>query len=214
MVSLVDSVIIEDSGAYKFADVGSPGHHKYNLPKIQSFIPKGLHTIMDAGCGAGQVSNWLAGLGHNVWGCDYSESGVALAKEAFPRANFFVGDLMEGATVPDGMDTFDGIVSVEVVEHLFDPEKALTNINASLKPGGFLILTTPYHGYVKNMVLSLTNKWDDHFMVDSPGGHIKFFSPRTIKIMLEETGFTDIQVKGAGRGPLLWCSMVVFARKA
>ena len=64
-------------------------------------------------------------------------------------------------------------------------EKFLKNLFASIKPGGFLILTTPYHGYLKNMTLSVINQWDAYLMVGSVGGHIKFFSPKTLKIMLE-----------------------------
>ena len=213
MAQVLEKVPTEDSGAYEFQDIGSPGHHSYNLPAIQSMMPAGTHKIMDAGCGAGQVSGWLAKSGHDVWGCDPSNSGVDLAKRNFPDAKFFVSDLMEGPPKVIPVGGYDGIVSVEVVEHLFDPERLLKNLHSAIKADGWIILTTPYHGYLKNLALSLTNGWDEHFMVNSPGGHIKFFSPATLKNMLEDVGFTDIRVKGAGRAPLLWKSMVLFARK-
>jgi 2-polyprenyl-6-hydroxyphenyl methylase/3-demethylubiquinone-9 3-methyltransferase len=73
-----------------------------------------------------------------------------------------------------------------------------------LKPGGVIILTTPYHGYLKNLALSLLNAWDKHFTVDWEGGHIKFFSPKTLSAMLKEAGFGEIEFRGAGRLPYLW----------
>lgn len=213
MTKRLEKVNTEDSGAYHFHDDGAPEHHSYNLPKIKSFIPEGKHKIMDAGCGCGQVSNWLAELGHEAWGCDPSQSGIELARKSYPNADFFVADLMDGSPVKDENDRFDGIVSVEVMEHLYDPERVLKNLYSAIKPGGWIILTTPYHGYLKNLTLSLVGGWDEHFMVNSPGGHIKFFSHRTMTDMLTDTGFTDVAIKGAGRLPLLQCSMVVFARK-
>jgi 2-polyprenyl-3-methyl-5-hydroxy-6-metoxy-1,4-benzoquinol methylase len=205
---------VEATGAYKFGDVGSPGHHAYNLPAIESLLPSRSGAVLDAGCGAGQVTSWLHGLGFEAWGTDPSESGIELASQNFKGPNYFVSDLIAGPPEQGPADGFDGIVSVEVVEHLFDPEAMLENCHKALKPGGWIILTTPYHGYVKNLVLALTNKYDSHWMVDMPGGHIKFFSPKTITDMLHRAGFTDVTWKGAGRGPMMWCSMVVRARKA
>ena len=206
-------VDVEETGAYAFSDVNHAEHHKYNLPAIASVIPEGQHKILDAGCGSGSVSNWLAGLGHEVWGCDPSASGVKAAKSNFPAPVYFTGDLIAGPPKIIPIGGYDGIVSVEVIEHLFDPEKFLSNLNSALAPGGFIILTTPYHGYLKNLAISLINKWDGHFMVNSVGGHIKFFSPKTLHAMLERTGYEPVKTIGAGRAPLLWCSSVTLARK-
>lgn len=209
----LQKVAVEDSRAYQFEDVQPAIHHGYNLPVISKLIPDGIHKILDAGCGNGYTTNWLTDRGQNVWGCDYSQSGVDMAHKNFPDLTFFQADLIASPPkiVPPG--GYDGVISLEVIEHLYDPEKFLQNLWTSIKPGGFLILTTPYHGYVKNMTLSLVNQWDAHFMVSSVGGHIKFFSPRTLKTMLDNTGFVYQKTKGAGRGPLLWCSMVTLARK-
>ncbi|MBI4726237.1 hypothetical protein HY768_03260 [candidate division TA06 bacterium] len=75
------------------------------------------------------------------------------------------------------------------------------------------MLTTPYHGYWKNLAIALFNQWDFHHTVNWQGGHIKFFSPRTLRSLLEEAGFKNIEFKYAGRFPLLWKSMIAIARK-
>jgi len=204
---------VEETGAYVFEDVQASVHHSYNLPAIQKLMPKGTHQLLDAGCGNGYVSNWLSGLGHKVWGSDYSESGVELAQNNFPDLNFFQADLLAGPPKVIPVGGYDGVVTLEVIEHLFDPEKFLENLYSAIKPGGFLLLTTPYHGYVKNLALSLINQWDGHFMVNSAGGHIKFFSPKTLHRMMKEVGFEPIKTVGSGRGPLMWCSMVSLARR-
>ena len=77
------------------------------------------------------------------------------------------------------------------------------------RPGGRFICTTPYHGYLKNLAISLTNKWDDHITPFWDGGHIKFWSRKTLGRLLTEAGFTNLQFRGAGRLPYLWMSMVM-----
>jgi hypothetical protein len=69
---------------------------------------------------------------------------------------------------------FDAAVSTEVVEHLFSPRALPRFAHAKIKAGGVFIVTTPYHGYLKNLVLCLANKWDFHHSPLWDGGHIKF----------------------------------------
>lgn len=208
------SVAVETTGAYHFHGEDVPGHHSYNLPAIQSFLPEVPQKVLDCGCGAGRVAHWLHGLGHNVWGCDYSESGVKVARETYEGPEYFQANVVDDGVhiVPEG--GYDGVVSVEVIEHLYDPEAMLLNCAKIIRDDGWIVLTTPYHGWLKNMALAVTNKLDYHYMVDSPGGHIKFFSKKTLADMLHRTGFKDVKFKGAGRGPFMWCSMVAYARKA
>jgi hypothetical protein len=78
--------------------------------------------------------------------------------------------------------------------------------------GGELIISCPYHGYLKNLVMALAGKFDNHFTVLWDGGHIKFWSKKTLTQLLEEFGFEVIDFKGAGRFPYLWKSMFIKAR--
>jgi 2-polyprenyl-6-hydroxyphenyl methylase/3-demethylubiquinone-9 3-methyltransferase len=105
------------------------------------------------------------------------------------------------------------IVSSEVIEHLFLPRRLPETAFALLRPGGLFILTTPYHGYMKNLALSLMNKWDDHHTVHHDGGHIKFFSEKTLRELLENSGFAALTFNNAGRLPWLWKSMVCRAQR-
>jgi 2-polyprenyl-6-hydroxyphenyl methylase/3-demethylubiquinone-9 3-methyltransferase len=95
----------------------------------------------------------------------------------------------------------DVILSTEVIEHLYDPRGLLRNAHALLKPGGIIVLTTPYHGYLKNLLLAATGKMDRHFTVLWDHGHIKFWSRKTLSEALVEAGFADIRFVGSGRVP-------------
>jgi len=169
--------------------------------------------VFDAGCGNGALLRKLQLSGYDVAGCDASESGVA-------QARGLCGDSVrvERLSVYEDLSgmfggQWDVVISTEVIEHLYAPRDFVQQAHRLLAPGGTLILSTPYHGYLKNLALAATGALDHHFTALWDGGHIKFWSYRTLKQLLAEFGFDRFSFLGAGRLPWLWKSMVVVARK-
>jgi 2-polyprenyl-6-hydroxyphenyl methylase/3-demethylubiquinone-9 3-methyltransferase len=148
-----------------------------------------------------------------VTGVDLSESGIAHAKASYPNMAFHQMPVGPELVEHFGEGCFDAIVSADVVEHLYAPRDLAQNSFRLLKDGGMLILTTPYNGYLKNLVLAATGTMDRHWTVLWDGGHIKFWSWKTIGVLLGEAGFTRLEFSGVGRVPYLWKSMVVRAWK-
>lgn len=72
-----------------------------------------------------------------------------------------------------------------------------------------MIISTPYHGYIKNLALSVLNRWDRHFFALVEGAHIKFWSKKTLSMLLERNGWSVKKYYGAGRIPFLWKSMIM-----
>ena len=60
-----------------------------------------------------------------------------------------------------------------------------------LRPGGLFVVPTPYNGYLKNVALAVSGRMDRHWIALWDGGHIKFWSWKTIRVMLKEGGFVD-----------------------
>jgi len=150
--------------------------HTYTFPAIVDLLPASSErsmTILDAGCGNGDTAGRLAALGYQVTGIDISEDGIAIAKKTHPKVRFAVASVYDDLS--SIVEPVDIVVSSEVIEHLYYPQRFLKNMASLIKPGGLIILTTPYHGYLKNLALSLFNYWDKHHTVDWEGGHIKFF---------------------------------------
>jgi 2-polyprenyl-6-hydroxyphenyl methylase/3-demethylubiquinone-9 3-methyltransferase len=104
---------------------------------------------------------------------------------------------------------FDAVVALEVVEHLYDPRAFAGRVHECLRPGGTFILSTPYHGYMKNLLIALCGKFDAHVSPLWDGGHIKFRSRKTLTALLEEAGFRPAAFVGAGQLPYLWKSMIL-----
>jgi 2-polyprenyl-3-methyl-5-hydroxy-6-metoxy-1,4-benzoquinol methylase len=186
--------------------------HKYVLkPLLKILGEKKERKILDLGCGNGWLMNHLIHLGYDAYGTDASQSGIDIAKRKNP-GRFFIQDLSKDELPPELRNIrFDTIISTEVIEHLYQPKEYLDFCKKILSQngGGELILTTPYHGYLKNVVLSLSGKMDKHFTVLWDGGHIKFWSRKTLTGLLAEKGFTQINFTGCGRLPYLWKSMMI-----
>ncbi len=174
--------------------------------------PVGPETrIIDIGCGNGYHAGRYARRGCKVVGVDMAPDGIEIARKAHPQARFEVVPANEAILKVLGEAPFDVAISTEVVEHVFDAHAWASACFDALKPGGRLVMSTPYHGYIKNMAISVLNKWDGHFHPLRTGGHIKFWSKATIARLLEFHGFENIRFIGAGRVPYLWKSMVVGA---
>ena len=74
-------------------------------------------------------------------------------------------------------------------------------------------ITGPYHGYLKNFALAITGKMDAHFTALWDHGHIKFWSVKTLRELLEEAGLKVERFERVGRVPALAKSMIAVARK-
>jgi 2-polyprenyl-3-methyl-5-hydroxy-6-metoxy-1,4-benzoquinol methylase len=199
---------------YKFEDNSVSHIHRYITQPILKLLNSGKEKkILDVGCGNGWLDHILLKEGFDVYGIDSSVSGIEWANQEHP-GRFFVQNVLS-QTLPEPLRThrFLVIISTEVIEHLYDPRGYVAFCRQILLQagGGELIISTPYHGYVKNLVLAATGKMDKHFTALWDVGHIKFWSRKTLTQLLEEAGFQVIDFVGCGRLPYLWKSMIVRA---
>jgi 2-polyprenyl-3-methyl-5-hydroxy-6-metoxy-1,4-benzoquinol methylase len=192
-----------------------PFHNFFYLKDaVLSMLDKNRNKcILDLGCGNGHLANFLIDRGFNVYGIDASLRGIAIARQKRPD-HFFVQDVSSGKLpVELRGKQFDTIISTEVIEHLYAPRLFVDFCRRVLtKQKGDLIISTPYHGYFKNLLLSLLNKWDPHMDPLWDGGHIKFWSFNKLRKLLTDQGFAIVAFKGCGRVPYLWKSMVIKAK--
>lgn len=186
--------------------------HRYLLPallgELRRLAGSSAMRILDLGCGNGYVAARIAALGHHVIGVDVSQDGIGYARAAYPGVRFEVASVYEDRLAGLIGAPVDCVIALEVTEHLFYPKKLFEMSYSVLRNGGSLIVSTPYHGYLKNLAISLVNGWDRHFEVERDGGHIKFFSPTTLCRMAQGAGFRRWRFRGVGRFPWLWKSMI------
>ena len=189
--------------------------HSYLMPLVSRYVaslPPGSR-VLDLGCGNGATLARLNNRPLEFAGLELSAAGLALAREQNPGVEIEEADLTEDLSKHRWAGAFDLIISLEVVEHVFLPRVYARNCFTFLRPGGRLLVSTPYHGYLKNLALAASGKLDAHFTALWDYGHIKFWSRPTLTHLLSEAGFENISFHGTGRIPWLWKSMVLAADK-
>ncbi len=176
----------------------------------------GVRSICDLGCGNGYLAGQLGKLGYRVVGVDASATYLEAAQRRYASENVTFRRAVFGADAADtplSAETFDLVISSDVVEHLYRPADLIETAARVLRPGGTLIVGTPYHGYWKNLAIGIMGKWDAHHGVHWPGGHIKFFSVKTLSHLVSNAGFADVRFRFYGRVPWFWKNMICVARK-
>ena len=201
---------------YRYTHSGLNTSHDILLPAVQRLLdslnlPPAKRRLFELGCGNGSVANVLTQLGWDVTGVDPSTEGIAQAQAAYPELKLATGSAYDD--LAGQYDRFPVVLSLEVVEHVYAPRDYARTLFDLLSGGGTAILSTPYHGYWKNLALALTGKMDAHFTALWDHGHIKFWSRRTLSELLREAGFVDIRFERVGRVPALAKSMIAVARK-
>jgi len=178
------------------------------VARFLSEIPKGAR-VLDAGCGRGDALKLIRAGGVDASGVDISATGIELAKAACPTAVLKVASFEEGLPFVDG--SFDAIYSGDVIEHVYDTGQMARELQRVLRPGGLLFISTPYHGFAKNLVLSVLS-FDHHF--DPQGPHVRFFSDRTLRQLLQGSGFNEIRTWHLGRFWPFWANLVAIAHRS
>jgi 2-polyprenyl-3-methyl-5-hydroxy-6-metoxy-1,4-benzoquinol methylase len=171
--------------------------------------------ILDVGCGAGDLCAALLHEGFDVVGMEPTEAMARIAARRCGADRVLRASCYENP--PDlRLGLFDLVVSSEVIEHLYHPEKLVSFSAALLARGGTLLLSTPDYGnYFRNLFLSALNRWDHHHSPLWEGGHIKFFSRRTLRELLERGPFRIKQWDSVAscRAPIFPMSMIALAER-
>jgi ubiquinone/menaquinone biosynthesis C-methylase UbiE len=188
----------EGSNQMSFALETLEGPEWYK-PTRKFFIEKLLihlkgNNVLELGVGDGAIIKYLP-MSKKV-GIDINDKELAKAKAL--GIAVMKNDL--NTPIPIESKSFDNIICVEVLEHIFKFQNVLNEAHRILKPGGTFAVGVPYHGTLKNIAITLT-EFDKHY-VDTQ--HIKFFTPKRLKHALSEAGFEVVEESRFGRIPYLW----------
>ena len=207
---------VVDISGYVYEDSELNESHQYLLPSVLNIlaslsIPPSRRRLFEIGCGNGAVAAVLAKEGYELTGVEVSAQGLKEARRRYPHLSLQPGSAYDRLAEIYGQ--FPIVVSLEVVEHLYAPRVFAKTLYDLVEPSGTAIVSTPYHGYWKNLALAITGRLDAHFTTLWDHGHIKFWSIKTLKTLLLEAGFKDISFTRVGRVPALAKSLIAIAKK-
>ncbi|PWN28804.1 ubiquinone biosynthesis O-methyltransferase [Jaminaea rosea] len=149
--------------------------------------------VLDVGCGGGLLSESLARLGANVHGIDATSTNIGIALAHASRdpslsqsPNLTYTHTTAESLLPQHQEQYDVVASVEVLEHVSNPAAFLRSLDALLKPGGHLLLST-INRNVLSWVLTIGVAEKLSRLV-SPGTHDwgKFVRPEELEGFIEE----------------------------
>lgn len=157
---------------------------------IKKIKPGG--NLLDIGCATGTFFENFPDRTWHLYGVDTSPLGVEIARTRY-NADVFCGILLEAQY---SAGSFDVVTVIDTLYYMSDPKAELIEIRRILKDDGLLALEIPgltYRLFRERGPLCwlLDRKWIRGFK-DSP--HLYYFSPRTIRLLLEEVGFRVIKV--------------------
>jgi 2-polyprenyl-3-methyl-5-hydroxy-6-metoxy-1,4-benzoquinol methylase len=143
--------------------------------------------ILDYGCFDGTITQLLAKKAKEVVGVDNSESAVSTVVNRGLHASLIIND-----RIPYNDGYFDTVLASEVIEHIFDTDKFLSEVYRVLRPSGTLIISTPNLASIGSRLTLLCGEtpWMMEINAsDKTSGHIRYFTHKTLKGLLAKNGF-------------------------
>ena len=145
-------------------------------------------TIIEVGCGCGEFAEIVLRESSNTVhyvGLDGSSANLALCKTLLSKHSFAMANFEN--RLPVGSETADILVSLEVIEHIATAESYLLELNRIIRPGGYLILSTPNAGFIGSRLNYLLRG-----EVLQEGIHLRFFNQEKLLTIAGSAGFNLI----------------------
>jgi SAM-dependent methyltransferase len=174
----------------------------------REFLLRGIRPgerVLDLGSGAGEFAEEIVRAGARVVGVEVAEAAIERARTRHPEIDFRLAPIDGPLPVGDG--EFEVVWSSEVIEHVADTARWLSEVRRALGPGGRLLLTTPSHGRVR-VALGGLERFSEPL-----GDHLHLYTRGSLREVLGEFGFDGITVRTAAGPPLLRRLLLASARR-
>lgn len=154
-------------------------------------------SVLDVGCGGGFTCEFMARRGATVTGIDLSTDSIETAKAHAKENNLTINYQTGSAeTLPFPSGSFDVITCVDVLEHVPDLERVLSEIHRVLRPGGFFLFDTINKTFKSRVVMI----WMlERILGDIPKGTHDwnmFITPERMRQSLKNAKFSDVELAG------------------
>ncbi|HEY1715645.1 MAG TPA: methyltransferase domain-containing protein [Solirubrobacteraceae bacterium] len=150
--------------------------------------------VLDLGCGTGDLAADIAGAGAQVIAADVAENALDRARRRHPELDLRLVPFDGPLPFDDG--AFAAVWSSEVIEHVADTARWLSEVRRVLAPRGQVLLTTPSHGRLRLLAGGIER------YSEPLGDHLHLYTARSLRDLLRDFAFDDIDVRAVAGPPL------------
>jgi SAM-dependent methyltransferase len=150
--------------------------------------------VLDLGSGDGTFTAELARAGTQVVGVEVAHAALNRARDAHPDLDFRLAPIDGPLPLEDG--AFDVVWASEVIEHIADTARWLSEVRRVLSPRGKLLLTTPNHPRGLLLVQGVER------FSNPLGDHLHLYTRASLRTLLHEFGFDAVDVRATAGPPL------------
>lgn len=163
---------------------------------ILAHLPKKQGRILDVGCGKAWVAQNCCHTASEVVSLDITPVNVKKALEKYPFKNHR-GVVADSLDLPFTENSFDIVIASEIIEHIVFPERFIENLIHILKPGGVLIVTTPYKEKLQFILCIHCNRLTPRH------AHIHSFDEKTLASLYSDKNNANFSYKTFGNKALI-----------
>ncbi len=171
----------------------TPPDHELRRRFALANVARG-ERVLDLGCGTGDLAADLADAGAQVIAADVAQAALDRAARRHPELELRLVGIDAPLPFDDGV--FGAVWASEVIEHVADTARWLSEVRRVLAPRGRVLLTTPSHGRLRLLAGGIER------YSEPLGDHLHLYSARSLRELLRDFGFAEIDVRAVGGPPL------------
>lgn len=170
-------------------------------------VAGGGRTLLDVGCGDGTMLFQFRTRFSEFIGLELSPNRLEQARQHLAGMNFHPL-LTSAESMPEvATNSVDRVISADTIEHIPDVYAAAAEMHRVLKPAGMLVINTPNIAYIKRRMLLLCGRFPSTSQANEglgsdilfDGGHLHYFTFRSLALLLQKAGFRVVGRMGYGR---------------
>ncbi|MDG4555216.1 MAG: hypothetical protein P9E24_13375 [Candidatus Competibacter sp.] len=206
------SQVFEPDSSYQ------PNMELFDLnPHIRSVVlhiraHHGAMRILGIGRGALSLCHDLRHAGYAVASMEPEESGATGPAGLHPAAPAYP-PLIDPHTGPNETAAFEMAISIESSAPFSRPSALVKLAATKLRHGGILVLSMPYGGYLRNLLITAREWWNLPRFAVWDGGHMQRWSRKCLTTLLKSNGFTVVELIGVRNRCSHWEALILVARK-
>lgn len=168
-------------------------YYRRRREELVPFLPEGCARVLEVGCGEGSFRVHFDAE-CEYWGIEPVAAAAAVARRTLHEVLVGTYDEVSGR-LPE--DYFDLVVCNDVIEHMVEPETFLRGVGKHLREEGRLLASVPnvrYCGNLRELLLERDWRYREEGILDAT--HLRFFTEKSLRRILEATGWEILELRG------------------